>query len=337
MTGRVLPTGKCTIGFDPGHDTAEEHIYLTGQDRADVKEYLALGDPLGALKIETVARAAPYLDNTPYFEQTASRAPKGREGITRKGRDSVKSGGLILESYHDRSQLSFLTVTVPPLSGESNENLNRQWGKVCHRFLVSLNRALKPHGYDGRFVYVSEVQEKRWKATGDVYLHLHIVFVNRHRGSKVWILDIPALRSMWLSAMAPDAPEVMECPWVQVKAEEVKKSVRNYLAKYLSKGSQLTKEVIDADKAEELPGHWWGQGRRVKRRVDQHTAKLPAEACDLLWAMALEGAGEEVTWCYPIMVTMADGEEKHVGWSIQLSDDFAKEMLSLYAELPPKW
>lgn len=337
LSGRVLPTGRFTVGFVPSRDYAEDHIYLTGDDRADCKEYLAQGDPLGALKIDAVARAAPSLDNGPYFQQTLARAPKGREGITRNGRDGVQCGGMMLETYHDRSQLSFTTLTVPPLPEGSNGKLNKNWGSTCNRFLTALNRALKPHGYEGRYVYVSEIQEGRWKDTGDVYLHLHLVFVNRRRGSKAWLLSIPKLRAMWLAAMAPDAPEVMDCPWVQVKAVEVKKSVRNYLAKYLSKGAAITREVIDAGKADHLPGHWWGSSHKVKERVRQHTAELPPEACQLLWTMALEGPGEEIKWAYPSMVQISDNEVRHVGWSGDLSEDFAKELLSLFAELPPNW
>jgi len=337
LSGQILPTGKFSLGLVPSAFVPDRHDYLDSDSRIAMGVALGFDCPQEAIEIEARARAAPLLDNSPYFEETPTRAAKGRKGISPKGRDSVVCGGLILESYYDRSQLSFLTLTVPPLSEGSLESVNTRWGEVCHRFLVALSDKLRPHGLEGKWVYVSEIQEQRWKENGQVYLHLHLVFVNKKRGRKNWILDIPTLRSMWVNALLPLAPDVADCPWVQVKAEQVRKSVRNYLSKYLSKGAAITKEVIDAGQADHLPGHWWGSSHKVKQRVKEHTAPINEALGDLLWELCLHGPGPEIARCHPIIITLANGEERHVGWSGYLSPEFAKDMLSLFADRPPRW
>jgi len=337
ISGLIWPDGSGSLGRVPPGDLAEKSIKLDPQTDQEIIDLIARGDPLGAIKIEALARAASLLDIPCYFEETPPRNRKGLGGITRKGRKSVVNGGLVIESYYERSRLSFVTLTVPPLPEGSRDNLNQNWGEVCHRFNTALGDRLRRFNLNNIWVYCSEVQEKRFKETGDVYLHLHIVFPNKARGGKDWIVKIPALRSMWLAAMRPLAPEVDDCPWVQVKAEPVKKSVKGYLGKYLSKGAQLTQEVIDAGLADQLPKHWWGSSQRVKARVAQHSVDVGQDLADLLWALCSYGPGQEVTWCQPVMVETYHGEPLHVGWSFKLSDEFARELQTLYAELPPRW
>jgi hypothetical protein len=316
---------------------AEKQARLDPQTIEEIIDRIDSGDPMGAVKVEAMARATPLLDLPPYFEETSERTRKGLGGITRKGRESVVSGGLILESYFERSRLSFVTLTVPPLPEHSREAINKGWGAVCHRFQVSLADRLKPQGLGGIWVYCTEIQEGRFRDTGEVYLHLHLVFPNKLRGSKAWLLSIPDLRELWLAAMRPAAPEVDECPWVQVRAEPVRKSVKGYLGKYLSKGSELTREVIEAGLADHLPLHWWGSSRRVKARVRDHSVEMPEALADLLWQMCTDGPGDDVSWCFPVIIEAPDGDGLHVGWSFQLSEDFARELQTLYAKSPPRW
>jgi hypothetical protein len=337
LSGLIWPDGSGSIGRVAARDVSEDSLKLDPYSTQEIIDHIGSNDPLGALKIDAVERAAPLLDIPCYFEETPPRARKGLGGITRKGRKSVVNGGLIIESYFERSRLSFVTLTVPPLPESSRDNLNQGWGETCHRFKTGLGDRLRPYGLDGVWVYCSEVQEKRFLDTNEVYLHLHLVFPNKLRGSKSWLLSIPDLRELWIAAMRPAAPEVDQCPWVQVKAEPVKKSVKGYLGKYLSKGAQLTQEVIDAGLADHLPKHWWGSSQRVKDRVSQHSVEPGQDLADLLWEMCSHGPGEEVTWCHPVMVETYQGEPLHVGWSFQLSPDFARELQTLYAQLPPRW
>ena len=337
LSGRVSPSGMAFIGRVPAQDKAEDHIYLTGDDRADVKEWLALGDPLGALKIDTVARAAPLLDNTHYSPKNRPRARKGLRGITRKGRQSVLEGATVLESVFPRSSLSFVTPTCPTLSEEGQRAVNSNWGPIYDDFILEINRKLKTQRLDGFTLAGHEVQPKRWAMTGVVGMHTHLVFPNKARGSKKWIVTIPEIRAAWVRSLAKYAPEVKAIPWVQVKVIEVKKSLRHYLAKYMSKGSQVTQSVIDAGKADQLPYQWWAQGRRLKRLVDRLTARLPQDACDALWELARNPVPGKVLSAREVTITQADGSEMVVGYALKLTDHYRDQLLTRYAELPPPW
>ena len=145
------------------------------------------------------------------------------------------------------------------------------------------------------------------------------------------------MATSWRRAIAKHAPEVRGIPWVQIKTVAVKKSVRHYLAKYLSKGSQITKEVIEAGKSEQLPGHWWSQGRRIKRLVDKLTANLPLAACDELWELARNPVPGKVVSVREVTVIMSDGLERIVGYALKLTDHYRDRLLTLYATHPPPW
>jgi len=337
LTGLIWPDGSGSLGRVPSKVLAEKRAKLDPETIEEIVDHIGSNDPMGAVKVEAMARATPLLDRPDYFQETPPRVRKGLGGITRKGCKAVVNGGLILESYFERSQLSFATLTVPPLPAGSRDNLNQGWGEVCNRFNTGLGDRLRPHGLNGVWVYCTEIQEERFRDTGDVYLHLHIVFPNKLRGSKAWLLSIPDLRALWLAALRPLAPEVDQCPWVQVRAEPVKKSVKGYLGKYLSKGSDLTREVIEAGLADHLPLHWWGSSRRVKARVKNHSVEMSEGLADLLWEMCLEGPSKEVLWCFPVMIEAPDGGGLHVGWAFQLAPDFTRELQTLYAKLPPRW
>ena len=200
---------------------------------------------------------------------------RGDKGITAKGKRMIASSCVILSNLISLRRLGFLTVTIPPLSPDQREKLNASWMKFAERYREELFRELERHGLPQHLIQVSEIQEKRFKATGDIYFHLHMLFVGRHEG-KWWVLPPEFFRDLTQRLLKNLGIEV-DCS-AATRVEALRKNPAKEMAKYLSKGGKVFGEIRAAGKSHELPSRWWYATPWLKDEVKRQTVKAKGEA-----------------------------------------------------------
>jgi hypothetical protein len=249
---------------------------------------------------------------------TATEAPenlrkivrRGENGITRRGRNLVRSSCALLERAYGNNCLSFLTLTIPG-SASATEAVAERWASVVNRLKVSLRRLLAERGLPDFLVGVVEIQTERFLATGGMPLHLHIVLVGRKSRYEGWRISPGEFRSVWERALKPcniDPGAVGFRASVDVQAVRV--SAAGYLGKYLSKGSLAVQQVREVNEGlvELLPSSWYLITEKMREICLQHVAYgrdhgeaiaaiLESKLCDRLvsWHRAVDILGHDGT------------------------------------------
>lgn len=201
---------------------------------------------------------------------------KGLNGITRRGKHLVKSGGKYLEEGGRPKTVVFATCTLP---GDAKATLESaaEWPAVVNRFLVSMRRELASHGLPSHVLGVTEIQEKRFLREGGMPLHLHCVFLGRQNQYKPWAISCHRMRLLWARAVSGGEVSKQLNPetWrSSVDLQVVRHSVAGYLGKYMSKGVSAIQTVMkeNPELVEFLPRHWYFCTGALRRAVDRRTA-----------------------------------------------------------------
>lgn len=215
------------------------------------------------------------------------KSPEKRErkghGFSSCGRRMVRNGAWWLQDWHGRESLSFLTATLPDEAIDLMEmggNFSKDWSEAVRQFEQWLKRRLEKAGLMEFIVGVTEVQEKRWRKTGKVGLHLHWVFQGRTNRNSAWAIKKEEFAQAWNRILSNVLGERIESNSA-TRVERVKKSVENYLSKYMSKGGQFIKEIVEAGKLEQLPSAWWNVTHALRRviRAAVKSISLDAKSC----------------------------------------------------------
>lgn len=188
-----------------------------------------------------------------------SRSPRGQEGISSKGRATVKNASILLQRRYGKARLTFATLTLPTLSDSDNTAVVAAWSEILRVFQQWLTRRLEREGLPPYVVGVSEIQEERsaWQE-GNLGLHLHFVFVGRKK-ARSWVFTPQEIRNQWkkcVSKYLSVDPETVD--WRAVEnLQQVKKDVGSYLGKYLSKGVHSIRKFRLLYPEKCLPKSWY--------------------------------------------------------------------------------
>lgn len=185
-----------------------------------------------------------------------SHRRRGMKGITRNGSRLVRNTAHMMQQKWGRKVLSFLTLTVPPVSEDEEKKLCLEWSRIIRVFCQRLKRMLEAQGLPPVYVGVTEVQEKRWNQYQQVGLHVHIVFVGRRTAYDDWAFTPTEFREAWLSVLSTVLDRDVEsrsCENLQM----VKKSASGYLGKYMSKGCRIVNEIAESKGSEYIPTAWY--------------------------------------------------------------------------------
>lgn len=275
---KYLPNGKGVIAYFGSRGgsqgkqekplTVDQMLHLVATDGkaaclfiALLRASLPLGSVLGLSSVANLRKST-----------SESRKPRGRKGITRKGKEVVGCVAAILGRVHHRTRLTFGTVTLPTLPRDLMHTILLSWPTLTNRFFEELGRELRRKGLGLRYVYVSEIQEERWIKTGDPALHFHFLCVGRKRRADAWALTPAKVTDIWLGVLRrflgkSFAPDMSAC----VRLEAPKGQMAKELSKYLSKGCKVVSEVEAAGLGDLLPRTWWGCSRELRRAVDKST------------------------------------------------------------------
>lgn len=199
---------------------------------------------------------------------------RGSHGITAHGRRIVRQAAFIAERDIGRADLSFLTCTLPGVTMGECRRANAAWPEICRRFLQELRRELERKGAPGWFVGCTEIQPKRYEATGQPWPHLHLIFCGRT--GKPWLIGPQRATALWgrvVTAVLGIPTEDLQ--WATtIKPLTGKKSAGHYLAKYMSKGSEQIEELRNSDESFPLPRAWHHCSHDLSRMVAAGMAKL---------------------------------------------------------------
>lgn len=190
----------------------------------------------------------------------------GLNGLPAAGRKQVWRALALLEEI--RPLLSFWTISLP------SESLTAlaQAGTLPafqDRVRKELVRLLRAAGLPALVVGVAELQPRRSRAEGRPCPHWHIVFQGRRDRRSPWALSRAQLDGVIAAALASAGargPDLRSAGNVQ----QVKRSVRAYLSKYMTKGSGDCAAWKGTEHEALIPHQWWFWSRPLRAWVLQH-------------------------------------------------------------------
>jgi hypothetical protein len=163
---------------------------------------------------------------------------RGHNGITSHGRRTVRQGAFLLEERIGKSDLSFLTCTLPGATLDECRTANENWGEIMRRFLQELKRELERKNLDPWIIGCTEIQPKRFARTGQPWPHCHLVFPGRD--GKNWAIRPARINLLWArcckAVIGGGLGDYLASTRIEVI--KTKKSVGQYLGKYMSKGGE---------------------------------------------------------------------------------------------------
>lgn len=200
----------------------------------------------------------------------ANSHKRGLKGITTHGARLVRNSAFLLQTRYTNRCLSFLTLTMPPMSRDEYICIASQWSEIVRKVVQEIGRELKRYGLSGNVVGVTEIQSKRLERKWGLGLHLHLVFQGRKRFNVPWAIDPIWFRECWLRMLSQAVGRRV----VSSSCENIKMVKRNagaYLGKYLTKGKQVIGQVVEEYGAECVPSSWYTCSLNLRHAVERCT------------------------------------------------------------------
>lgn len=292
------------VEYHEGYTTAKEKISVGVQNP---------GRPTAAF---VAANMAVPLESTKVSNSVSPGKSRGQGGITKIQRATIRNGCALLEKEWRKELLALLTLTVPPVFGEPSGD---QYAHACHIFYKAFSRYAIAAGLDERWVSCTEIQEKRLANHGQFALHEHIAFHARLPG-KTWGIHINDLREAWARALGTATGRDYTEQDIKVCADikPIKKSVKSYLGKYMSKGTKVVKDLIDRGYVAQIPHTWVHRSLAMVRSIRKNTVRLYGAAAELIAETLIKGGFNYSSWFTPVKVQGKGGNEIEMGMCGQL-------------------
>lgn len=252
---RVWPNGEFGLGYAPRLEEALE-----------TERNLAGGVSLGAMRAECDRIAATGAEPLDLTSPSNSHMPvRGMKGMTGYGQKMVRNGAFILQRDAGMRNLTFLTLTLPPMGETEALRVVGHWGEIVRQLIQWVARRLKRSGLRSSVVLVTELQTARLERHDAACLHIHAVFQGKKRG-KTWAIPVGEMRTFWVSLLSRIAgEEVFSANCVDMK--QVRKNAANYLSKYMSKGCGDIEKLSQIVGVERVPSTWWNMTSEARRMV----------------------------------------------------------------------
>jgi hypothetical protein len=223
------------------------------------------------------------------------RAKRGFNGLPRLGRELIEDGTVLLyhQSKQDKFKPVFFTVTVPSsyqdgtkFTESDYQRILTNWPELTKRVFEELARLCERRQLPNRWLYVTEVQEERWRKHNTLALHLHAVIPNRWEPGKRSEGDRGFGRTGAWAIATQDTDAIVQRCFTNLLGKPVNTrsacnlqgikgldklffylSKLNKIGRYLSKGSQLLSELQQSRWADYLPPNWYGCDRQTRQQV----------------------------------------------------------------------
>jgi hypothetical protein len=330
---KVYPEGTVTTGlirkFKPEPVAAGNFRYLKSgkQDFRYLKTRTEdQGDPQNGsnLGLSNVSNSAKDLSHRP-------RTPRGRGGITSHGRRLVRFGATWLQKQVGRSCLSFLTCTLPALPLEELLILLENWSRLMANFKRRLVYHLRKAGLPGQIIGVTEVQERRAEDGGGVPLHIHWVFQGR-LPRNTWSLKPGFVAALWRECCGEIIGTLRVDEWnASVRIERILKDTSAYMSKYMSKGSKITKKLIENGWEWLLPSAWYVCTEGIKSTYKKNLYVVTGDQAVFLSRICRECFSDLFSFQKDIYIDLPNDSQLYVGWVAKLISSVSPEtFLSTY-------
>ena len=221
-----------------------------------------------------------------------NQSRRGLSGMPHPAKRRVKGILTLMEDFRER--LIFGTCSLP------DEDLHAmagtgQWPKFQRRYADLMIQHLKAYGDEAIFVMVAEIGDIRARRTGRPMPHIHFCCtgwgVRKPNGQ--WLLSHSdhdeIINKAAQYAGLPRTPRP-----AAGNMDQVKKSVVNYMSKYLTKQVGVG-EVSTSDGYEDLiPHQWWNRSDEAHALIEGSFFRLPAGFCMFLIARQKQLEGESL-------------------------------------------
>ena len=201
-----------------------------------------------------------------------NRSRSGLSGISDGGRKFLKDSLLLMEDFRER--LCMWTITLPD---EDYCSLRGRpaWPVFQRRCIDLMCRYLRDHGVDAVAVAAVEIGDKRTSRTERPMPHIHMV-VNgwgiRHPGGG-WLLS-PDRCDELVAKAAQYAGLPLRERRAASNVAPIRKSVHNYVSKYLTKQRGVEETDLSDGWDELIPRQWWNASDEARALVSGALFKL---------------------------------------------------------------
>jgi hypothetical protein len=178
------------------------------------------------------------LSNAP---NSGKRAKRGAKGIRAGARDRICWAASQLEFAHGRSNMSFLTLTIPDVLERQLIAIQDNWSVIVNEVVREIRRRLKARGIPTHVVGCTELQPERSLREGLNFPHLHLVFRGRRHRKAKWGLTPSAFRGIWRTCIQRFVPDLVDGWAASENVQAVRDTASGYLAKYISKGGSTNR------------------------------------------------------------------------------------------------
>lgn len=344
----IYPNGEFGVGLiPPKKKTKQDSDYdsqiVDGIKYSEVSRKYEMED--GSIlydKTDKYLEASNKL-GIPYESSQNKKSEKkrtGLQGITGYGRRAIRNIAMQIERGPEIGIPQMGTLTIPLLSREANMVICQNWGEVVRRFFQACRRVYAKSNIYFRYISATEIQEKRFKKYGDCGLHLHFVYKAVYDiSNKKWLLQDNYVRKIWKdilmqvlnkfgSSLELDKDKLRNTS-VNYRREKIEKSASAYMAKYLSKGTEIINDIIQALGEEFIPRQWWSSDALSKKvlkksliRSQTNIASLLVDICNIQDEFLLR-------YSSPVYMQSGTGQELCIGYAGMLSNEGMKFIRSL--------
>lgn len=337
ISSKLYPNGEFTCGVIPQEKKSqkeEDYDRLHKLQYETVQEYIfyrkdfvekTFWKPFDMVCDEAAAIGLSYSAICHSHEEKKPRAQRGLKGISSYQRRIIRNGAWLLQKKYGKKRLGFLTLTLPTLSQEQCDALlqhKRGWGDLVRKVTQEIQRELRRKGCPTSYVGCTEIQEKRWRRTGILAPHLHLIYV-AHSGDYKYYIDAKKLRAIWKRLIENMFADIGMYANIDTKAgidcRVIKKDAARYIAKYLSKGGKLMEEIKEKEEISKIPRCWAHCSKQLKKHIlEEITTLTNDEKRAIFDGYPLEEEGY-LAWLFPIDIEI-NGELQRMGYVGQLAE-----------------
>ena len=197
----------------------------------------------------------------------------GLSGISHSATRDIRNMLTLMEDF--REKLAFITVTLPDEDYAHMAGTNI-WPDFQRRYVDLLTRHLKAHGDPALVVGVVEIGDVRAKRTGRPMPHLHVCCTGygTRLGRKKFLLS-PEVNDELIELAARYAGIPTHLRGVAGNIQPIKKSVANYVSKYLTKQAKPADLDLSDGWEDLIPRQWWNRSAAARDLLDGKKFRLP--------------------------------------------------------------
>ena len=195
-----------------------------------------------------------------------NKARAGISGISTYGRKFLRDSLVLMEDF--KPYLCMLTVTLPNEDYAYMASAGRGWALFQRRVIDLICRYLREHGVDALAVAAVEIGDKRTRRTGRPMPHIHLVLNGwgRRRPDGQWLLSPKVMDHLISKACQYAGLPSRERPAMS-SIEPIRKSVHNYVSKYLTKQAGVNEVDLSDGWDECIPRQWWNASEEARALV----------------------------------------------------------------------